>query len=85
MYDLINRSFEKALSIQSWRHLLVKLICMPVYLISFCLVFFIRLLRPVITMRVGFLDAGRIGAMMYADRYLCEKAYGLHKKVLHSL
>ena len=54
---LINRSFEKAQSIQRWRHLLVKLICMP---ILFLFLILIRLLRPLITIRLNSLDAAEI-------------------------
>lgn len=75
-YDVIKRKTGS---------LLIKIISIPKYLILFLLVLFVRLLRPLITIRLNRLDAGRIGGMVDADWYLCEKACGLHGKAYYDL
>jgi len=50
----------------------------PIYLLAFFLVLMIRLFSPIAIVRLGMLDVGRIGGIIYGDWYLSQKADGLH-------
>ena len=61
---------------------LKRLFLLPVELawliLAFPLVILIRVLHPVLTIRIGMVDLGRIGGIMQGDWYLSEKACGKH-------
>ncbi|MFC2117214.1 TIGR04372 family glycosyltransferase [Bacteroidota bacterium] len=59
--------------------MLFLLIKLPFILLSFLIVLLIRLFSPLIVIRLGTVDVGRIGGIYPGEWYLTEKAAGLHK------
>jgi len=58
---------------------LVFVLCKtPIYFLAFFLVLIIRIFSPIAVVRLGMLDIGRIGAIIYGDWYLSQKADGLY-------
>lgn len=58
----------------------VLLLCkLPLYFLAFFLVLIMRLISPIVIIRLAALDMGRIGGGVYkGDWYLSQKAEGLH-------
>ena len=50
----------------------------PLYFLAILFVFMMRLISPIAVVRLGMLDIGRIGGIIYGDWYLSQKADGLH-------
>ena len=50
----------------------------PLYFLAILFVFMMRLISPIAVVRLGMLDIGRIGGIIYGDWYLSQKEDGLH-------
>lgn len=60
--------------------MIIKIIKIPMYLIALIIVLLLRILSPILIIRLGLLDSGRIGGMVSGDWYLCEKKIKTTKK-----
>ena len=52
---------------------------LPSIFLALLIVLFIRIISPLIIVRIGKIDVGRIGGIYQGDWYLSEKARGLHR------